>query len=263
MKRKFLTLSFAMILCLTLSSCNLKKPANDDTSKNEADNLITDLANTKNKGDITNNESTDINSNTISNGNNFISTTDNSKEDDAKEKNSNTQPSTDTQPSTKNKNTDSASSQTDSSSITSGTTVTRNCRVFYFNSSDSKTYYLDTSVSVTDNAFVTALTKKLYQAPNANDDLLVIPKDFGVKSATLDYETNILKVIFNDDFTEKMNLNSTSKNGIISAIANTYGYNYGVDKVSIYFGDKLYKGTNGELVDDYFVVDSSNALKLN
>ena len=52
------------------------------------------------------------------------------------------------------------------------------------------------------------------------------------------------------------------KRQVIGAVVNTYGYNYGVDKVAIYFGDELYTSTAGTSSDEYSTVNYSDVLKL-
>ena len=148
---------------------------------------------------------------------------------------------------------------TDSSS---SSTISRDCRIFYYNKVDSKTYCTDTKAPVTDNAFVTALTEKLYEAPNNNSNFITISKDYGVKSATLDYSTNVLTVVFNSNFLDEMKLNDTDSKGLMAAIVNTYGYNYQVNKVAVYFGNDLYTGLDGTAEAGYSTVDYTNILKL-
>ena len=63
----------------------------------------------------------------------------------------------------------------------------------------------------------------------------------------------------NDDFTSALPLGTSSESGLISAIVNTYGYNYGLDKVAIYFGDTLYTGLKGELLEGYYTVNTEDA----
>ena len=117
-------------------------------------------------------------------------------------------------------------------------------------------------MTVTDNAFVTALTEKLYSAPNNNNNFVVLSKDYGVSSATLNYDTNVLTVVFNENFIKDMELSTEIANGVIGAVVNTYGYNYGVDKVAVYFGSELYTGLDGTSDAGYSKVNYSNVLKL-
>ena len=165
---------------------------------------------------------------------------------------------------------DSSSSANTSSSSTSpkltttsdNSTVSRSCRIFYYNKVDSKTYCVDTSSTVTDNAFVTALTEKLYTAPNNNNNFLTLSKDYGVKSATLDYDTNVLKVVFNNNFLDEMKLDDTTSQGFMASIIDTYAYNYNVNKVAVYFGNDLYTGIDGTSTAGYTTVDYTKVLKL-
>lgn len=246
MKRNLLILICAIILCFSLTSCGLKNAITGNKSNSSTDDSKVTTSNPENEGDITNNESnekdiaTDTNNNesadnTVLGNNDFLKTEDST----------------------------STNTVVDNSSVsTNSKTINRDCRVFYFNKVDLKTYCTDTSVAVTDNALVTALTEKLYEAPNSNNNFLVLSKDYGVKSATLDYETNILKVVFNENFIDAMELDTETANGLMLAIVNTYGYNYGVEKVAVYFGDKLYTGLEGTESAGYSTIDYTTALKL-
>lgn len=238
MKKKFIMIFIATTFALTLTSCGLKDAiTGQNTEQDTVDNIdISDEStddNVDSEDNITNNPLKDV---TKDVSNDFIS-------DDSESANSS--------------NISNPSSKEETAS--SSNTVKRDCRIFYFNSAELKPYYVDGTVAVTDNAFVTALTSKLYASPD--DDLMVIPKDFGVSSATLDYDTNILKVVFNEDFTKTMTLGTATESGLISAIVNTYGYNYGVEKVAIYFGDTLYSGLKGELAEGYFTVSFGDAIE--
>ena len=251
MKRKLLTLCCTTVLCLSLISCGLKSAI---TGTNAADDTTDDsLTATENNdqtsegdGDITNDQSTDANSESSTDSvlanNDFVDNSDST--------------------STTSSNNDSISSLVTTTDSSSSSTISRDCRIFYYNKVDSKTYCVDTSATVTDNAFVTALTEKLYEAPNNNSNFITISKDYGVKSATLDYSTNVLTVVFNSNFLDEMKLNDTDSKGLMAAIVNTYGYNYQVNKVAVYFGNDLYTGLDGTAEAGYSTVDYTNILKL-
>lgn len=242
MKRKLLTLSCTIVLCLSLTSCGLKTAITGDKTASTDDSKATET-NSENNAETTNNETSKENTNTAS----AEETT-----DDAISTNNNSF--------VENTNSNVTSNKSELSSTTN--TVNRNCRVFYFNKVDLKTYCVDTNVKVTDNALVTALTEKLYSAPNNNNNFVVLSKDYGVRSATLNYDTNVLTVVFNENFIKDMELSAEIANGVIGAVVNTYGYNYGVDKVAVYFGEELYTSTDGTSSDEYSTVNYSDVLKL-
>ena len=242
MKRKLLTLSCAIVLCFSLTSCGLKSAITGDKTASTEDSKATET-NSENKDNITNTEATEETTTTAS---------DQESSDDAVLTNNNSFVEN-----------NSSNVTPDKSSLSSTTnTVNRDCRVFYFNKVDLKTYCVDTSVAVTDNAFVTALTEELYSAPKDNSNFFVLSKDYGVTSATLNYDTNVLTVVFNENFIKDMDLSTDVANGVIGAIVNTYGYNYGVDKVAVYFGSELYTGLEGTSAAGYSTVNYSNSLKL-
>ena len=242
MKRKLLTLSCTIVLCLSLTSCGLKTAITGDKTASTDDSKATETT-SENKDDTNTAETAKENTNTAS----AEETT-----DDAISTNNNSFVESTTS--------NVASDKSELSSTTN--TVNKDCRVFYFNKVDLKTYCIDTSVKVTDNALVTALTEKLYSAPNNNNNFVVLSKDYGVSSATLNYDTNVLTVVFNENFIKDMELSAEVANGVIGAVVNTYGYNYGVDKVAIYFGDELYTSTAGTSSDEYYTVNYSDVLKL-
>lgn len=242
MKRKLLTLSCTIVLCLSLTSCGLKTAITGDKTASTDDSKATET-NSENKDDTNTGETAKENTNTAS----AEETT-----DDAISTNNNSF--------VENTNSNVTSNKSELSSTIN--TVNRNCRVFYFNKVDLKTYCVDTNVKVTDNALVTALTEKLYSAPNNNNNFVVLSKDYGVRSATLNYDTNVLTVVFNENFIKDMELSAEVANGVIGAVVNTYGCNYGVDKVAIYFGDELYTSTAGTSSDEYSTVNYSDVLKL-
>ena len=242
MKRKLLTLSCTIVLCLSLTSCGLKTAITGDKTASTDDSKATET-NSENKDDTNTGETAKENTNTAS----AEETT-----DDAISTNNNSF--------VENTNSNVTSNKSELSSTIN--TVNRNCRVFYFNKVDLKTYCVDTNVKVTDNALVTALTEKLYSAPNNNNNFVVLSKDYGVRSATLNYDTNVLTVVFNENFIKDMELSDEVANGVIGAVVNTYGYNYGVDKVAVYFGNQLYTGTDGTSSNEYSTVNYSDVLKL-
>ena len=242
MKRKLLTLSCTIVLCLSLTSCGLKTAITGDKTASTDDSKATET-NSENKADTTNTDTAKENTNT-----------------DSAEETTDDAISTNNNSFVENTNSNVTSNKSELSSTIN--TVNRNCRVFYFNKVDLKTYCVDTNVKVTDNALVTALTEKLYSAPNNNNNFVVLSKDYGVRSATLNYDTNVLTVVFNENFIKDMELSAEVANGVIGAVVNTYGYNYGVDKVAIYFGDELYTSTAGTSSDEYSTVNYSDVLKL-
>ena len=242
MKRKLLTLSCTIILCLSITSCGLKTAITGDTTAS-ADDLKATETNSENKDDTTNTKSSEENTNIASNKDATADTT-----------------LTNNNSLVENTTSNVATNKPALSSTTN--TVSKDCRVFYFNKVDLKTYCVDTSVKVTDNALVTALTEKLYSAPNNNNNFVVLSKDYGVSSATLNFDTNVLTVVFNENFIKDMELSDEVANGVIGAVVNTYGYNYGVDKVAVYFGNQLYTGTDGTSSNEYSTVNYSDVLKL-
>jgi len=242
MKRKLLTLSCTIILCLSITSCGLKTAITGDTTAS-TDDLKATETNSENKDDTTNTKSSEENTNIASNKEATADTT-----------------LTNNNSLVENNTSNVATNKPALSSTTN--TVSKDCRVFYFNKVDLKTYCVDTSVKVTDNALVTALTEKLYSAPNNNNNFVVLSKDYGVSSATLNFDTNILTVVFNENFIKDMELSDEVANGVIGAVVNTYGYNYSVNKVAVYFGDELYTGTDGTSSDEYYTVNYSDVLKL-
>lgn len=144
-------------------------------------------------------------------------------------------------------------------SINSQNVVEKLCRIYYFNSSDFKLYYIDKNISVKDNALVTALTSELQKNPYS-DNFIALTDKISIKSANLDKEDGILTIHFNDSYINYMTLGNSTETGLLNALINTYGYNYGVKKVAIYFNNQLYTALKGDLPEGYFTVDTSYAI---
>lgn len=125
------------------------------------------------------------------------------------------------------------------------------CRIYAFNSDELQLYYFDEELSVEDNALVTALTKAL-QNTLPNNSFISLSDKAQVTSAKLDSEKGVLTIVFSEDFIKDMPLGSNTESGLVSSLVNTYGYNYNVDKVAIYFGDTLYASLKGSLEEGYF-----------
>ena len=184
MKRKLLTLCCTTVLCLSLISCGLKSAI---TGTNAADDTTDDsLTATENNdqtsegdGDITNDQSTDANSESSTDSvlanNDFVDNSDST--------------------STTSSNNDSISSLVTTTDSSSSSTISRDCRIFYYNKVDSKTYCTDTKAPVTDNAFVTALTEKLYEAPNNNSNFITISELFSIEKLGTHISSPLLAVI--------------------------------------------------------------------
>ncbi|MGV2644037.1 hypothetical protein GNF86_21965, partial [Clostridium perfringens] len=119
-------------------------------------------------------------------------------------------------------------------------------------------YYYDKTIQVEDKALVKALTNEL-QNNLPSDDFLALTKEIGVTSAKLDEKSGVLTVVFSDSFSDKMTLGSATESGLASSLICTYAYNFGVDKVAIYFGDKLYTSLRGDLPEGYFTAHFSDA----
>jgi Sporulation and spore germination len=134
----------------------------------------------------------------------------------------------------------------------------KDCRIYAFNSQELKLYYYDKTIQVEDKALVKALTNEL-QNNLPNDDFLALTKEIGVTSAKLDEKSGVLTVVFSDSFSDKMTLGSATESGLASSLICTYAYNFGVDKVAIYFGDKLYTSLRGDLPEGYFTAHFSDA----
>ncbi|WP_315120193.1 GerMN domain-containing protein [uncultured Clostridium sp.] len=128
------------------------------------------------------------------------------------------------------------------------------CRLYFFNMSELKHYYIDKTLPIENNALITALTKEL-QNTSYNKDFLSLTDKVEVKSATLDEATGVLKVVFSDSYVDHMHLGSSTEGGLLTSLLATYGYNLGVDKIAIYFNDELYTCVKGDLPEGYFPVE--------
>lgn len=132
-------------------------------------------------------------------------------------------------------------------------------RLFYFDSSKLQLYYIDKEIEVTDKAIVKALTKEL-QNYSPNKNFMTLTNEVEITSAKIDKEKKLLTVVFSSSYVNKMVLGTSTESGLLASLLSTYGYNLGVDKVAIYFGDELYTSLRGELPEGYFKVDYNSAI---
>jgi hypothetical protein len=134
---------------------------------------------------------------------------------------------------------------------------TTKCRLYFFNMSELKHYYIDKELPIEDGALVSALTKEL-QSTAYNKNFLSLTDKVKIKSANLDKTSGILKITFSESYVDKMTLGTNTESGLLTSLLATYGYNLGVKKIAIYFNDKLYTCL-GELPKGYFTVDYPKA----
>ena len=113
------------------------------------------------------------------------------------------------------------------------------------------------SNAMQNRAVIKALTKELQKAEQYDNNFLALSDKVEITSAKV--ENGVLKVEFSSDYTLDETLGSSTEDGLLNSLINTYGYNLGVDKVAIYFGNELYTGVKGELEPGYFKVDFSSA----
>jgi hypothetical protein len=132
------------------------------------------------------------------------------------------------------------------------------CRFYFLAMTELKYYYIDKIIPVEDNALITALTKEL-QSTSYNKDFLSLTDKIKVKSAKLDETTGVLKIVFSGSYVDHMNLGTNTEAGLLTCLLATYGYNFGVDKVAIYFNDELYTSLKGDLPEGYFNVNYPSA----
>lgn len=178
------------------------------------------------------------------------------------EETQNNEDSNSTSPTDENINNDASNENTNDNESNSDTnnekdnekdkeTTKKICRIYAFNREELQLYYFDEELIVEDNALVTSLTKAL-QNTLPNDSFLALSDKAEVTSAKLDTENGLLTIVFSEDFIQDMTLGSSTESGLISSLVNTYAYNYNVDKIAIYFGDKLYTSLKGSLDEGYF-----------
>ncbi|MGH4121559.1 MAG: hypothetical protein ACREV6_01275 [Clostridium sp.] len=131
------------------------------------------------------------------------------------------------------------------------------CKLYFFNKSELKHYYIDKILPIENNALVSALTKEL-QSTSYSENFLSLTDKVKIQSAKLDETTGILKIVFSDDYVDHMTLGTATESGLLTSLLATYGYNLGANKISIYFKDKLYTCL-GDLQEEYFTVKYPSA----
>ena len=131
-------------------------------------------------------------------------------------------------------------------------------RLFYFDTVNYELYYVDKEIEIKDKAIIKAITKEL-QDYSPNKNFLNLTDKVEITSATLDEKSGVLKVKFSSSYVDKMLLGSSTETGLLSSVLATYGYNWNVNKIAIYFNDELYTSLRGDLPNGYFDVDYSSA----
>lgn len=133
------------------------------------------------------------------------------------------------------------------------------CRVYYFDKTNLELKYVEKELDKSADNFGVILGEELKE--KVSDDVLPLSIKVSVDKVEVDERDNAVKVYFNDDFTKYMDLGTNTESGLVNAIIATYGYNYGVKRVSIYFGDELYSGLKGDS-SPYFEVSYKNSYKM-
>ena len=146
--------------------------------------------------------------------------------------------------------------------ISDNDAVMKDSRLFYYNFNENKLYYIDKKIPVEDNAYVKALTEAIQKSPDSAN-LIALSDEACISSASLDNETGVLKVVFNEDYSLDMNMDSAKENGLLRALIATYGYNYDVTKVAIYLGEQLYTAELGDPSQGYLDIDINDAVEFN
>lgn len=188
---------------------------------------------------------------------NDSSTTDQETDQNSTPEDNNSDSNTD---STNQTESDDSSQKETSDSTQTPSTQQRISRLYYYDVKQDQVFYIDEEVDVIENAYVNALTEALKEN-QGNEDFVVMNEDTFVTSATLDEESGILNIYFNESFHLSTNLDSDIEAGFIDALVNTYGYNYNVDKVAIYVENKLYEDQSDSMSNGYFQVTGDTATK--
>lgn len=233
MKKYFIILTVLLFFTFLLSGCK-----SNTQVKNENNNNI----NLNNENDNTKSSNNQSTNNSNNNNSNSVKPSSTEQEKQVTEKSSAQKP--DSVPPAENK----------------PSIKDTNCRLYFFNTNELAMYYVDTTISVEDNAIIKALTKEL-QNQNYSKDFLTLTNKVQIKSAKVDKDKKLLTVVFSDSYINHMTLGNATESGLLATLLSTYGYNLGVDKVAIYFNDELYTSLRGELPEGYFKVNYGDAKK--
>lgn len=127
------------------------------------------------------------------------------------------------------------------------------CRVYNFDREKLQMNYSNKQVKLIEKDLPYILLNSLRYS--SSDYMILLPDDVSIKDVELDKEKSILKIDFNKDFIKDIPLGTSTESGFMDSIVKTYGYNYEVDYISIYFDGNLYTGLKGELDNDAFKVN--------
>lgn len=222
MKRKFLCISCCFLLSVSLMCCSKIKSSLDDdgTNSTTTEALLNDSLS------VEESEALDA-----------VASDNPADSADSADKNAET--ATDSETTSTPVAVDKNATPENLSSVEDSAAKADTYRLFFYNSVDKTRYYVDINLNVESNALVSALTSAL-QENQYTSNFVALTDKIGVNSATIDPVTNALTVKFNYSFKDYMTLDPATEYELIYTLVNTYAYNYGVNKVSLYFKDIQY-----------------------
>ncbi|GAB6170149.1 hypothetical protein JCM1393_26090 [Clostridium carnis] len=131
----------------------------------------------------------------------------------------------------------------------------KDVRLYYYNAVADKIVYSDKTIEVKGKAVATAIVNSLKEAPTS-DIRGVISKDISLISANLDSSKDTITLDFSDNFVKAQNLGGGVEASTLTALVNTFGYNFKVNNVIITLGGKPYES-------GHFSKASGEAFKVN
>lgn len=118
--------------------------------------------------------------------------------------------------------------------------VQRDVRLYYYDAVNDKIQYTNQTIEVKDKAVATAIVNAL-KHPSIQGVTPALAEGIKLKSAKVDSSDDSITIDFSDDFVSLQNLGSGPESSTLKAIANTFGYNFNVNKVIITLNGKPYE----------------------
>ena len=147
---------------------------------------------------------------------------------------------------------------TELKSIEENTKLIANYRFFYMDIVNDKNYYIEEAIEeLQEEELQDIIIDKLYNPPSNN--YVKLAEGVTINSISILDDKDYIHIDISSDFQEKMNFGVSAETGFLSALTNTLGFNYGLEKVMVTLDGKPYSSGHLYLeAGETFTVDISN-----
>lgn len=236
MKKKVIIPILVATIAIVLTGCGKGKIEESKVEKDdnrEVESNIED-SNTEDKNHIDSSEKDDKEKQDNSTGNNK-----NDVNDSVESNNNSSSNNVNTKPSDESNNINIKPESNEGTVSEESNTVTKSLRIYYYDAVNDKIVYTSREVAVVDKAITKALVEELKKSVSSTIASSINPES-NVRVASINQDTKTLTVDFTGNLLSS-NLGSGVESSSLQAIANTFGYNLGVNNVIIKVNGKPYQ----------------------